>query len=72
VSIEAAVKRKRKTRRGKGFSQDELSEAGLSFGQALRLGIPIDSRRRSKHKENVETLKKHLETAKEGLGTDYA
>ena len=72
MSIEAAVKRKRKTGTGKGFSQDELSEAGLSLRQALRLGIPIDARRQCKHKQNVETLKKHLETVKEGFETDYA
>ena len=72
MSIRAAVKRKRKTRWGKGFSQDELSEVGLGFRQALRLGVPIDARRRSKHKENVETLRKHLESAKTGFGTDYA
>ena len=61
MSIEVVVRRKRKKRRGKGFGQDELSELGLSLKQALRLGIPIDTRRRSKHKENVETLKKRLE-----------
>ena len=72
MSIRAVVKKKRKTRWGKGFSQDELSEVGLGFKQALRLGVPIDARRRSKHKENVETLRKHLESAKTGFGTDYA
>ena len=62
MSIEVVVRRKGKKRRGKGFSQDELSELDLSFKQALGLGIRIDTRRRSKHKENVETLKKRLET----------
>jgi len=61
VSIEVVVRRKGKKRRGKGLSRDELSELGLGFRQALRLGIRIDTRRRSKHKENVETLKKRLE-----------
>ena len=60
MNVEAVVRRRRKTRSGKGFSQDELSEVGLSPKQALRLGVPIDARRRSKHRENVEALRKYL------------
>ena len=36
MSIEAFVKRKRKTRKGKGFSRGELREVDLSFSEALR------------------------------------
>jgi len=57
MSIEAIVKRKRKTRKGKGFSREELREVGLSFGEALKQGIPIDTRRSTKHEENVTKLK---------------
>jgi len=60
MSIQAIVKRKRKSRRGKGFSRVELKEKGLSFMQALKMGIPIDIRRSTKHDENVETLKTYL------------
>lgn len=48
MSIEAALEEKRKTRRGKRFSQDELGEAGLSLRQALRLGDGANTRRTSK------------------------
>ena len=57
MSIEAIVKRKRKTRKGKGFSRGELREVDLSFSEALRRGIPIDTRRSTKHEENVTRLK---------------
>ena len=60
MTIQAIVKRKRKSRRGKGFSREELKEKGLSFIQALKMGIPIDVRRSTKHDENVETLKTYL------------
>ena len=59
MSIQAVVKRK--TRKGKGFSREELREVGLSFGEALKRKIPIDPRRSTKHEENVEMLKTALE-----------
>ena len=61
MSIQAVVKRKRKTRKGKGFSREELREVGLSFSEALKRKIPIDTRRSTKHEENVEILKTVLE-----------
>jgi ribosomal protein L13E len=61
MTVQAVVKRKRKTRTGKGFSQEELREVGLSFTEALKTGIPIDKRRLSKHNENVDALRRHLE-----------
>ncbi len=54
------LKRKGKTRRGKGFSRDELREAGTDPKEALRSGIPVDLRRKTKHKENVKILKQYL------------
>jgi len=53
-------KRGGKTRRGKGFSRGELREVGLDFQTALRLRIPVDERRKTKHEENVKTLKQRL------------
>ncbi|MBS7647141.1 MAG: ribosomal protein L13e [Candidatus Bathyarchaeia archaeon] len=57
-------KKNGKQRTGKGFSLGELKEAGLNKKQALMLRIPVDSRRRTVHTENIENLKKILE--KEG------
>ena len=53
-----------KQRCGKGFSGEELKKAGLSFKDALRLGIPIDSKRRTAHEENVEVIKSFLGSMK--------
>ncbi|MEM0053336.1 MAG: ribosomal protein L13e [Nitrososphaeria archaeon] len=45
-----------KPREGRGFSLKEIEEAGLSFQLAKKLNIPIDRRRKSSHKENVQKL----------------
>ena len=47
-------------RSGKGFSREELKTSGLSLKKALKLGIPIDSRRKSSHEENVQLIKTFL------------
>ena len=57
--------RKREKRVGRGFSVGELKAAGITLDTARRLGIYIDKRRKSVHEENVETLKKLLEEARE-------
>ncbi|MEM4699500.1 MAG: ribosomal protein L13e [Candidatus Nezhaarchaeales archaeon] len=49
-----------RTRRGRGFSLSELKEVNLSAKEARRLGLYVDERRRSKHPENVEALKRLL------------
>ncbi len=49
------------TRKGRGFSKGELEAVGLDFKKALKLGIPIDKRRRSKHDVNIQILKEYLE-----------
>ena len=48
---------KQRIRVGRGFSKGELEMAGLSAGEARRVGIRVDSRRRTVHEGNVETLK---------------
>ena len=53
-------KRKGRTRRGKGFSREEVREAGADFRQALKLGIPVDSRRKTKYEDNIKILKQYL------------
>jgi len=54
------VRKDGKVRFGRGFSRDELKEAGVDSKQALRLTIPVDLRRKTKHEENVKVLKQHL------------
>ena len=56
----ASVRKLSGTRKGKGFSRDELKEAGLDFRRALELHLRIDTRRKTKHDENVKTLKQLL------------
>ena len=55
--VASSLGRKRK---GKGFSKEELEEVGLTLKEALKLGIPIDKRRRTKHEENVRMLREYL------------
>ena len=54
-----------KAREGKGFSAEELRAVELTPGQAAKLGIPVDPRRRTSHEDNVEALKEYLKDAKE-------
>ena len=53
-----------KRRPGKGFSPDELSEAGIGVTDARKMKIPVDWKRRSSHEENITSLKSHAEKAK--------
>ncbi len=48
----------------RGFSLSELKKACLTKQDAMKIGIPLDLKRKSTHDENVETLKKHAEKAK--------
>jgi large subunit ribosomal protein L13e len=43
----------------KGFSQNELKEAGVNKQQAKKLGIRIDVKRKSTHQANVDCIKAH-------------
>ena len=58
------IKKGGKQRYGKGFSREELKRAGLSLKEALRIGIPVDSRRKTAHEENLEIIKNFLESKK--------
>ncbi len=49
---------------GRGFSREELKKAGLSVKEALKLRFPVDLRRRTAHEENVEVVKRLLESKK--------
>ena len=48
---------RREKRVGRGFSIGELKEAGITIHDAKKLGIYVDKRRKSIHKENVEYLR---------------
>ena len=73
MKIQAIVKRKRKVRKGKGFSRGELKAVNLSVKEARKLGIPVDERRSTIHDENVKTLKTFLaETQRAKIETEKA
>lgn len=44
-------------RRGKGFGFRELQDAGVTVEEAAELSIPIDRRRRTSHRANVERVR---------------
>jgi ribosomal protein L13E len=56
------IKKRGKTRKGKGFSRSELRETGLDSKQALKMDIPIDLRRKTKREENIKILKQRLQS----------
>ncbi len=61
MKVHSIVQKKgNRTRGGRGFSRGELREARIDVKRALKLGISIDSRRKTKHEENVKRLKKYL------------
>ena len=49
-----------KVRAGRGFSLEELKQAGLTLAEARKLRIPVDKRRRTAHEWNIEELRKLL------------
>jgi large subunit ribosomal protein L13e len=50
---------------GQGFSPNELKEAGVNKQQAKQIGLRVDVKRKSTHKENVDCIKAHAQKAKE-------
>lgn len=48
-------------RRGRGFSPGEVCVAGLTVANAARLSFPVDSRRKSMHPPNIETIKRLID-----------
>jgi len=65
MKIQSVVRKEKSSiRKGKGFSRGELKEAKIDFKQALKLAIPIDLRRKTKHEENITALKAHFHKLK--------
>ena len=58
------TKQNGKQRPGRGFSPDEIKEAGLNAADAKKIGFRIDRKRKTSHEENVNTLKAHAEKNK--------
>ena len=55
-NIRPIVKGGRGMRKGKGLSRQEIVKSGIDVNDIRRLHIPFDSRRKSAHPQNVETL----------------
>jgi large subunit ribosomal protein L13e len=65
MKITAIVfKKDGKPKEGKGFSKEELRKAALGSKKALKLGIPVDSKRRTLHEENVKALIEYVGSPK--------
>ncbi len=47
-----------KIRAGRGFSIEELKQAGITLAEARKLKIPVDKRRKTAHEWNIEELRK--------------
>ncbi len=54
----SSMRGEKRKRIGRGFSLEEIKQAGISIKEAKARGIPIDKRRKTAHKWNVEALKK--------------
>jgi len=52
-------------KRGRGFSIEETTQAGLTVAEARRMGLIIDKRRRTIHPENVDALKQYMKDLEE-------
>jgi large subunit ribosomal protein L13e len=61
MKVQSVVQKKgNRTKEGRGFSRGELKEAKINVKRALKLGVPVDLRRKTKHEENVKRLKQYL------------
>jgi len=54
---DAEVKSPRGKRKGKGFSRNEIDNAGLTMEDVKRLHIPYDKRRKTSHSWNIGSLR---------------
>jgi large subunit ribosomal protein L13e len=61
------IKYNTKLRAGRGFTLDELKEAGIRRKVALTVGIPIDHRRKNRSVESIQLNVQRLKTYKSKL-----
>ena len=54
-----------KPRRGRGFSREETSQAGLTIDDARKMGLIIDLRRKTVYPENIKALKQYTKDLQE-------
>jgi len=54
-----------KPRRGRGFSREETSQAGLTIDNARKMGLIIDLRRKTVYPENIKALKQYTKDLEE-------
>ena len=47
-------------KRGRGFSREETAQAGLTIEEARRMGLIVDTRRKTVHPENIDALKQYM------------
>ena len=52
-------------RRGRGFSREEIFQAGLTIDDGRKMGLIVDVRRKSVYPENVEALKQYIKDLEE-------
>ena len=64
--IRPKVRCARGMRAGKGFSHDEVKEAGIGADDLHRLNIRLDKRRKSAYSHNIESLKSSTGVNKDG------
>lgn len=64
-NIDPIVQGANRWREGRGFSISEVKEAGISVFEARRIGIPVDTRRKTSFEENIDELKEYIEEADE-------
>ncbi len=50
-----------KPRKGRGFSRDEITKAGLSVKAARDMDLIVDLRRKTSYEENIEALKQYMD-----------
>ncbi|MBW2969698.1 hypothetical protein KY309_01525 [Candidatus Woesearchaeota archaeon] len=55
--MRATVEHRGKKRKARGYTAEEVFEAGLTCKQFEELRLQWDSRRKTKYKENIEQLK---------------
>ncbi len=67
IIAEPTVKRPKdaKPRRGRGFSREETSQAGLTIDNARKMGLIVDLRRKTVYPENIKALKQYTKDLEE-------